>query len=268
MAVTPHRSGSLPPWVTIPGEGDLGPAPTEVRVVVAAVLAPLVILTIVGLVALRRAGNGYGFADEFSAERAHRTVTDIEACDLRPGCFSGVVDLTRGPGCEGEHHAGPPRPPPVRPHRGGAAPWRAAAVPFAGPGIAAQPRAHPRASRHLHPVCIDGGAHPAPGRGRDGGRRHDPHPVDLARLHGPGERCHARHPGGARPDRVLGSVPTEVGRFSGLADDASQYIAALNSDVDVGACSWQAPVIGALGCARRRHRHPDCGGVGAGAGRP
>jgi uncharacterized membrane protein len=263
------------------GDDDLGPAPGKVRLVVGVVLAPLVILTIAGLVALWPAGGGYGFADEFSAERAQGTVTAVQPCDLGPGCLSASIDLRGGPGAPGVVEA-------LLPFGEDA--------PEVGVGdrvvLAYTPQA-PADQRYtfqdfdrgrplgvLLAVFVVGVLLLSRWRGLGSllslaltlgllitftlpaliaGRS----PLLIAVVtagavmittlwlsHGFSVRTSVAMVGtlvALGLTGVLGSVFTQAGRFSGLSDDASQYIAALNSEIDVGGLLLAGLVIGALG---------------------
>lgn len=76
----------------------LGPASTRVRLVVATVLTPFVVATIAGLVILWPQ-DGPNPVSEFATERAHGTVVDVHSCENEvPECLVATVDLTRGVG--------------------------------------------------------------------------------------------------------------------------------------------------------------------------
>ena len=263
------------------GDDDLGPAPGKVRLIVTVVLAPLVILTVAGLVWLWPTGTGYGFADEFSAERAHGTVAAVKPCDLGPGCLSAAIDLRQGPGAPGTVDA-------LLPFGQDA--------PEVGEGdrvvLAYTPEA-PEGQRYtfqdfdrgrplgvLLAVFVVGVLVLSRWRGLGSllslaltlgllvtftlpalmeGRT----PLLVAVVtagavmittlwlsHGFTVRTSVAMIGtlvALLLTGVLGSVFTEAGRFSGLSDDASQYIAAINSDIDVGGLLLAGLVIGALG---------------------
>ncbi|MGH3327024.1 MAG: YibE/F family protein [Streptomycetales bacterium] len=83
----------------------LGPAPRGVRIILTAVLVPLIAATILGLVVLWPSGDEVK-AGDLAVQRAHATVLATHPC--RHGvshCLSASVDLTSGPGAPGRAEA-------------------------------------------------------------------------------------------------------------------------------------------------------------------
>jgi uncharacterized membrane protein len=75
---------------------------------VAAVLTPFVALTVVGLVRLWPDDKATD-TSQFATERAHGTVVEIHPCKNEvPGCLAGTVELTRGVGAPDEVEASLP----------------------------------------------------------------------------------------------------------------------------------------------------------------
>ncbi len=90
------------------GHGDrpLGPAPRRLRVLVALLVAPLVLATVVGLVVLWPDGNLQVTGIGTDVERGKAVVTQVGECrnDV-DGCRLAQVDLVSGPGAPGEAEA-------------------------------------------------------------------------------------------------------------------------------------------------------------------
>lgn len=82
---------------------DLGPTPRGVLVVLVALIAPLVLATGAGLLVLWPDENVEVVPPGYAAQRAHGTVLDVHPCDngVR-GCKAGTVELSSGPGAPGE----------------------------------------------------------------------------------------------------------------------------------------------------------------------
>lgn len=76
----------------------LGPAPPRVRLVLTLLLAPLLVSVVAGLVVLWPSGEPTD-VPSFASERAYGTVVDIASCDDGvPDCLVATVDITRGVG--------------------------------------------------------------------------------------------------------------------------------------------------------------------------
>lgn len=96
MAHTQHGSD---------GPDGLGPAPTRLRLALAAVLVPLVAATILGLVTMWPEADVQA-PPGFSAEVAAGTITDVHGCkDPVPDCKAATVRLSDGVGAPGEVEA-------------------------------------------------------------------------------------------------------------------------------------------------------------------
>lgn len=270
-----------------PGHGhahsaDLGPAPRRVRITVALVLVPLILLTCAALVWLWPEGGGYGFAGRYASERAHGTVTAVGPCTADvPECRSATVRLDRGAGAPGEVEAIVPfgdQAPDVTAgdrvvlaYSGQAPPdqqytfqdfdrTRSLAVLLmvfvVGVLILSRWRGvGSLASLALSLVLVVGFTLPALSEGE---------PALLVAIatagaimvstlwlsHGVSVRTNIAIIGTLLALIVtgtLGHVFTMAGRFTGLTDEASQYIASTNAEVDVGGLLLAGLVIGALG---------------------
>jgi len=85
---------------------DLGPTPRNVLAALVALIVPLVLATGVGLFVLWPDEDVEVVPPGYAAERAHGTVLDVHPCDLEVrGCKAGTVELSRGPGAPGEVEA-------------------------------------------------------------------------------------------------------------------------------------------------------------------
>lgn len=83
----------------------LGPAPTWVRLVLVAVLLPLVAATVVGLVVLWP-DDDVAAPPGFSADVASGTILEVHGCSNGvPDCRAATVHLDEGPGAPGEVEA-------------------------------------------------------------------------------------------------------------------------------------------------------------------
>ena len=90
-------------------KSGLGPAPRVVRVVLATVLVPLVMATIVGLVLLWPSAEAVKAPRGFATEAAHGTILDIHPCrDEVPHCLAATVDVTSGVGAPRQAEAALP----------------------------------------------------------------------------------------------------------------------------------------------------------------
>lgn len=77
-------------------------APTRVRVVLAAVIVPLIVATAAGLLHFWPEGEEV-VPPGYAGARAHATVLDVHECGQPvPGCLAATVELTEGPGAPGE----------------------------------------------------------------------------------------------------------------------------------------------------------------------
>lgn len=85
---------------------DLGPAPRGVVLALVALLVPLVLATVAGLLVLWPAGDAEVVPPGYAAQRAHGTVVDVHPCrtEVRD-CKAGTVELRSGPGAPGEVEA-------------------------------------------------------------------------------------------------------------------------------------------------------------------
>lgn len=85
---------------------DLGPAPRGVVAALVAVILPLVLATGVGLVVLWPGEDVEVVPPGYAAQRAQGTVLDVHPCEFEVrGCKAGTVELSRGPGAPGEVEA-------------------------------------------------------------------------------------------------------------------------------------------------------------------
>ncbi|MGH3383516.1 MAG: YibE/F family protein [Nocardioidaceae bacterium] len=76
------------------------------RFVLAAFVVPLIAATLVGIVTLWPDSAAGKAPEGFALERAHGTITALNDCkDGRTGCVTATVDLTSGPGAPGEAKA-------------------------------------------------------------------------------------------------------------------------------------------------------------------
>jgi uncharacterized membrane protein len=250
--------------------------------VVGLVLAPLVLATAVGLASLWPEGGGYGFADQFASERAHGTVTEVGPCTADvPECRSALVRLERGPGAPGDVEAIIPfgdQAPDVGVGDRVVLAYAASAPPdqrytfqdfdrgqtllvllvifVAGVLLLSRWRGlGSLLSLALSLWLLVAFTLPALSEGRS--------PLLVAVVtagvimittlwlsHGFSVRTSIAMVGTLLAlvvTGLLGHVFTSVGRFTGLTDDASQYIAAINTQVDVGGLLLAGLVIGALG---------------------
>ena len=244
-------------------------------------LAPFVAGTLVGLVLLWPEG-GPSPVDRFATERAHGTVLDVHACDNGvPECLAARVDLTRGVGAPDRVEASIPfgeRAPEV-------SDGDRILLTYVAEGPADQryvfqdfDRGRPLAallalfvagvlllsrwrgvgsllslalSLTLLTVftlpALAGGAAPLLVAIVTAGA------IMISTLwlsHGFSVRTSVAMLGTLLAlvcTGVLGSLFTTVGRFTGLSDEGSQYIAAINAEVDVGGLLLAGLVIGALG---------------------
>jgi uncharacterized membrane protein len=264
------------------GLGDLGPAPTRIRLVVALVLAPLTLATLGAVWWLWPEGGGYGFADQFVTERAHGEVTEVGECRAGvPECRSASVRLERGPGAPGEVDIVVPfgdQAPEVRTgdrvvlayteaapedqrytfqdiDRTRTLTWLLAMF-VAGVLLLSRWRGlGSLGSLALSLFLLVTFTLPALSEGRS------PLLVAIATAgaimmttlwlsHGFSVRTGVAIIGTLFAlilTGVLGHVFTTAGRFTGMTDDASQYIAAINAELDVGGLLLAGLVIGALG---------------------
>ena len=85
---------------------DLGPSPRGVLAALVAVILPLVLATGVGLVVLWPDEDVEVVPPGYAAQRAHGTVLDVHRCEFEVrGCKAGTVELSSGPGAPGEVEA-------------------------------------------------------------------------------------------------------------------------------------------------------------------
>jgi uncharacterized membrane protein len=85
---------------------DLGPAPRGVVAALVALIVPLVLATGVGLFVLWPDEDVEVVPPGYAAQRAHGTVLDVHSCALEVrGCKAGTVELSSGPGAPGEVEA-------------------------------------------------------------------------------------------------------------------------------------------------------------------
>lgn len=90
-----HRAGN-----------ELHRTPRHVRVLLAAVIVPLFSATAVGLVSFWPSPDGPSAPPGFAAQRAHATVLDVHPCrDEVQGCRAATVEVTSGPGAPGRAEA-------------------------------------------------------------------------------------------------------------------------------------------------------------------
>lgn len=88
--------------------GSLGRAPAVVWLALAAVLVPLTLATVAGLVHFWPSGDAAVTPAGFNAERAFGTVQEVHPCRTkvvvgsREGCQAATVRLTEGPGAPGD----------------------------------------------------------------------------------------------------------------------------------------------------------------------
>ncbi len=93
------------------GHGEhpsLGPAPTQLRIWVALMVAPLVLATVVGLVLLWPDGDVEVTGPGVDVQRGTARVTELVPCpqDVRvPGCRAAEIELLSGPGAPGDAQA-------------------------------------------------------------------------------------------------------------------------------------------------------------------
>lgn len=100
----------------VPGDSSLGPAPHHVRVLVALVVGPLVLATLVGLVALWPSGDLEITTPGADVQRGTAKVQALVPCVRdADGCRAAEVELLSGPGSPGTDRAilpyGPGAPP-------------------------------------------------------------------------------------------------------------------------------------------------------------
>ena len=246
------------------------------------VLAPLIVLTCAALVWLWPEGGGYGFAGNYAPERAHGTVTAVGPCTADvPECRSATVRLDQGPGAPGEVEAIVPygdQAPDIAAGDRVVLAFSAQAPPdqrytfqdfdrtrslavllvifVAGVLVLSRWRGvGSLASLTLSLVLLVVFTLPALSEGR---------PALLVAIatagaimvstlwlsHGVSVRTSIAIIGTLLAlvvTGVLGHVFTTAGRFTGLTDEASQYIASINTEVDVGGLLLAGLVIGALG---------------------
>jgi uncharacterized membrane protein len=85
---------------------DLGPTPISVLTALVALIVPLVLATGAGLLVLWPDENVEVVPPGYAAQRAHGTVLDVHPCELGVrGCKAGTVELSSGPGAPGEVEA-------------------------------------------------------------------------------------------------------------------------------------------------------------------
>ena len=85
---------------------DLGPTPRSVLTALVALIVPLVLATGVGLLVLWPDEDVEVVPPGYAAQRAHGTVLDVHPCELEVrGCKAGTVELRSGPGSPGEVEA-------------------------------------------------------------------------------------------------------------------------------------------------------------------
>jgi uncharacterized membrane protein len=78
---------------------DLGRTPRHVRLLLGAVIVPLIAATAFGLLSLWPSENGPTAPPGFAAQRAHATILDVHPCrDGVQGCLAATVDVTGGVG--------------------------------------------------------------------------------------------------------------------------------------------------------------------------
>lgn len=258
-----------------------GDASGRARLVVAVVLAPFVAATVVGLVALWP-DDGATAVEPFTTDRAHGTVLEVHPCDSAvPECLAATVELTRGVGAPDRVEASIPfgkQAPKVSQgdrilltyvkeapadqrygfqdfDRGRS--LAALLVLFVG-GVLLLSRwkgLGSLASLALSLGLLLSFTLPALAEGAS--------PLLVAIVtagavmictlwlsHGFTVRTNVAMLGtllALLATGLLGSLFTSLGRFTGLSDEGSQYIAAINADVDVGGLLLAGLVIGALG---------------------
>jgi uncharacterized membrane protein len=261
---------------------DLQRTPRHVRIILAAAIVPLIAATAAGLVNLWPSGDGAGVPPELAVQRAHATVLDVHPCrDQVQGCRAATVEVTRGPGAPGRAETllpFGPQAPTVEPGDEVMLSYVAQAPPDERYSFQDFDRSDPLLALlalfvagvlllsrwrgigalgslafslvllvvFTLPALIQGGP---------------PLPiavvtaatimiVTLYLSHGFNTRTSVAMVGTLLSlvvIGVLGSVFTRVGRFTGLTDEGSQYIAAVATQVDLSGLLLAGLVIGALG---------------------
>lgn len=261
---------------------DLGHTPRPVKLLLAAVIVPLVALTAVGLVSLWPSDDVPRAPEGFASERAHATVIDVHPCPGEArGCRSATVEVTRGAGAPRRAEAFMPfgaQAPDVRPGDEVLLSY----VRQAPPGERYSFQDFDRTSPLLVLVALFVGGVLLLSRWRGFGslgslafslvllvvftlpalvQGGPPLPiavvtaatimvVTLYLSHGLNTRTTVAMVGTLLSLVVigaLGSVFTRLGRFTGLTDEGGQYIAAIAAQVDLSGLLLAGLVIGALG---------------------
>lgn len=87
----------------VPGDSSLGPAPRHLRVLMSALVGPLVLATLVGLFVLWPSGDLELTTPGADVQRGTARVESIGACQRdSDGCRAALVELLSGPGAPGE----------------------------------------------------------------------------------------------------------------------------------------------------------------------
>lgn len=256
--------------------------PMSVRLLLAALIVPLVVATGIGLVHFWPETTGPATAPGYAGARAHATVLDVHRCRERvPGCLAATVELTSGPGAPGRAESFLPF--------GEHAP----VVQVGDRLILSYVRQAPPGERYsfqdfdrrqpllLLLVCFVAGVLILSrwrGVGSLGSLAlslvllatftlpalvHGAPPLPVAVVsaatimtvtlylsHGINTRTSVAMVGtllSLLTIGVLGSIFTRMGNFTGLSDEGSQFIAAVASEVDLGGLLLAGLVIGALG---------------------
>lgn len=259
----------------------LGPSSTRVRLVVALVLTPFVVAIVAGLVLLWPERSAH--ADEaLATERARGTVVDVRSCDNEvPECLVATVDVTEGAGAPARVEAAIPfgtQAPEVSEGDRILLSYVAEAPPDQRYGFQDFDRGRPlavllalfvvgvlllsrwRGLGSLLSLALSLGllvvfTLPALTEGAS--------PLLVAIVtagaimmttlwlsHGFNVRTSVAMLGTLLAlvcTGLLGTLFTTIGRFTGLSDEGSQYIAAINAEVDVEGLLLAGLVIGALG---------------------